>query len=106
MDMQKWNDNLFEGLRLVNRNLNMEGVPAKAAEMLYDMECCLCSGDGLSRRSAFRASSLSVVDRVLGMIDMRDKMECSYVDGDILRIRMRTNLYGINNLYFSVKDNL
>ena len=102
MDMQSWNDHLFEGLRTVNRSLNAGALPPKAARLLLELECCLSSGDGLSEGSAFRAVSLLVVDRVLGVTDMRDKMECSHINGEMLRVQMGGNRFGIGSLYFSV----
>lgn len=103
MDMQSWNDHLFEGLRTVNHNLHAGALSSKAERLLQELECCLSSGDGLTEGSAFHAVSLLVVDRVLGVTDMRDKMECSHIKGELLRVQMGCNRFGIGSLYFSVR---
>ena len=103
IDMLNWNDQLFEGLKAVNRNLNAAPLPAKAEKLLRELECCLCSGDGLTEESAFKAVSLLVVDRMLGVTGMRDEMECSHIDGETLRVQMGRNRYGIESLYFTVR---
>ena len=61
-----WNDHLFDCLSRVNHSLHsFLPVNERAKALLSDMERCLCSGDGLSARSAFRAADPVVADRIL-----------------------------------------
>ena len=95
-----WNDNIFDGIKAVNRNLFKGGLPERAANLLYDMECCLCSGDGLTEGTAFRACDDKVVDRVLGLLGVRDAVRRTS-DGDgLIRVDLAENSFGIGSLYF------
>ena len=101
--MESWNGLIFDNIKIVNRNLNMCNLPEKASRMLYDMEACLCSGDGLTEGSAFRAENRTVADRVLGMTGMPARVGDAKVSGDIVRFRVEPNGYGISDLYFKVR---
>ena len=57
-----WNETIFAGIRRVNQCLYSSQHPEKAEAMLYMMEDCLCSGDGLSPKTTFRAKNEKVVD--------------------------------------------
>lgn len=63
--------------------------------MLFLMEDCLCSGDGLSPETAFRAKDERVVERVLGVLGVKkvgkDRDEAGmvvvHVDRDAMRVK-------------------
>ena len=49
MKKESWNKHVMDGILTVNRNLHKGGLlPEKAQRLLYGLEDCLCSGDGLS----------------------------------------------------------
>ena len=69
-----WNETVFAGIRNVNQCLHSGQLPEKAEAMLYMMEDCLCSGDGLSPETAFRAKDERVVEKVLGVLGVKGKI--------------------------------
>ena len=58
MKKESWDKHVMDGLLAVNKNLHKGGLlPEKAQRMLYGLEDCLCSGDGLSPQTAFRGAN-------------------------------------------------
>ena len=98
-----WNDNIFNCIRLVNRNLHgFFPLPEKAYALLYDMQSCLCSGNGLSERTAFRASSTMVIEKTLSLLGMGSSVRDLNQTGDIAVISVSENPYKIGKIYFKV----
>ena len=100
-----WNDNIFNCLRQVNRNLNgIYPQPEKVSALLYGMESCLCSGDGLSKETAFKASNAVVIDRTVSLLGMGKSMRCIDQEGSISVVSFADNPYGIGKLYFRISQ--
>ena len=96
-----WNDTLFDGLRKVNRNLNNGfALTPRAEQMLTRMESCLCSGDGLTRETAFRAADEAVMDRTLDILGVRDAVLGIRRDGGVAVVSLRRNPWGVGRLFF------
>ena len=54
MKNEAWDKHVMDSIMAVN--LHKVGIlPEKAQQMLYGPEDCLCSGDGLSTQTSFRA---------------------------------------------------
>lgn len=95
-----WDDNIFDGIKAVNRHLFKDDLTERAASLLYSMECCLCSGDGLSEGTAFRTGDERVVDRVLGLLGVRDAVRRTSSADGLLTVDLAENSFGIDSLYF------
>lgn len=109
MQTELWNKNIFNGIKAVNRNRfhNQGGLPAKASALLYQMECCLCSGDGLSPETAFCAESRTAMERVLGLLGVRMKNPVGFDDENsegVASFPVYDNLFGVRTVYFSIAD--
>ena len=47
----------FDNICIVNRCLYKGAPPSHARELLFSIQCGLCSGDGLSEKSPFKTES-------------------------------------------------
>ena len=103
MQNDPWNENIFNGLKTVNRNLykNRALLTEKATQLLYGMESCLCSGDGLTAETAFRAANERVAERVLGVLGVHE--ETSPMDSamGLTVIPLAGNPFGVKRVYFA-----
>ena len=97
-----WNETIFAGIRKVNQCLYSGQLPEKAEAMLYMMEDCLCSGDGLSPETAFRAKDERVVEKVLGMLGVK-KVGGVRDDAGVTVVRVEGNVMGVNEIFFSFR---
>lgn len=103
MNQSPWDDNILDCIKAVNRNLHHGGaLPMKASEMLYDMECCLCSGDGLYPSSAFRVSSQTVMSKVISILGLNG--DTAHDVRGYERIDLERNIYSLERLWFKIKD--
>ena len=98
-----WDQHVMEGIKAVNRNLHKGGIlPEKAEHLLYGLESCLCSGDGLSPETAFRAEDGRVADRAVELLGI------SVSDWTVKRDRKAAvasvgeNPFGVRSLYFTI----
>ena len=99
-----WNDHLLDCLSRVNRSLHsFLPVNERANALLSDMERCLCSGDGLSARSAFRAADPVVADRILGMLGVRESVSGLRRGDGCTLYTLSENPYGVGNVYFTLR---
>ncbi|MBQ2486549.1 MAG: hypothetical protein II518_05775 [Candidatus Methanomethylophilus sp.] len=97
-----WNDTLFDGLRKVNHNLhNGFALTPRAELLLTRMESCLCSGDGLSPRTAFRAADGTVAERTLELLGVCGSVLGSRQEDGLTVVSLGRNPWGIGRLYFS-----
>ena len=98
-----WNDTLFDGLRKVNRNLN-NGFPLtpRAELMLTRIESTLCSGDGLSPETAFRAADERVAGRTVELLGMSAAAGTARREGAVAEIPVGENPYGVRSLFFTI----
>lgn len=94
-----WNDTIFAGIRKVNHCLHSGQLPEKAEAMLFLMEDCLCSGDGLSPETAFRAKDERVVEKVLGVLGVK-KVGGGRDDAGVAVVHVGENEMGISEIYF------
>ena len=103
MQNDPWNENIFNGLKTVNRNLykNRALLTEKATQLLYGMESCLCSGDGLTAETAFRAANERVAERVLGVLGVHE--ETGPIGGamGMTVIPLAGNPFGVKMVYFA-----
>lgn len=98
-----WNDNIFNCLHLVNSKLHgFCPLPEKASALLSGMESCLCSGDGLSDRTAFKAGCAVVVDRTLNLLGMGGSIRRIEQEDGTTIVSLSENPYGIGKLYFKI----
>lgn len=99
-----WTVNIYNGLMTVNKSLYQTGdtLPAKASELLYSMESCLCSGDGLSTETAFRAADSRVIERVLGVLGVVKADERRCTSDGVRGIPLARNPFGVRRVFFAV----
>ena len=72
-------------------------------EQLSRLEDCLCSGDGLTEESAFRAKGPDTVKRVLSLLGISASGAGRETCGNRCRIPLEENPFGLRALYFSVQ---
>ena len=104
MKKESWNKHVMDGILTVNRNLHKGGMlPEKAQQMLYGLEDCLCSGDGLSPQTAFRAQDERVAEKAMELLGM-DRQGQPERKGSISQVPVDENPYGVHALYFSIVE--
>ena len=102
MKNESWDKHVMDGLLAVNKNLHKGGLlPEKAQRMLYGLEDCLCSGDGLSPQTAFRAQDERVAEKAMELLGM-DRQGQPERKGTISQVPVDENPYGVQALYFSI----
>ena len=104
MQNDPWNENIFNGLKTVNRNLykNRALLTEKATQLLYGMESCLCSGDGLTAETAFRAANERVAERVLGVLGVHEEADPMDSAMGLTVIPLAGNPFGVKMVYFAL----
>ena len=104
MQNDPWNENIFNGLKTVNRNLykNRALLTEKATQLLYGMESCLCSGDGLSSETAFRAADGRVIERVLGVLGVVKADDRRCASAGVRGIPLAWNPFGVRRVFFAL----
>ena len=95
-----WNNAVMDGIISVNRALHHGNPPAKAGALLYGMQCCLCSGDGLSPRTAFRSGGPLVTEKTLKNLGLLESVERIGGRAPMRAVRLSKNPYGLRYLYF------
>lgn len=102
MKNEPWDKHVMDGILAVNRNLHKGGMlPEKAQRMLYGLEDCLCSGDGLSPQTAFRAQDERVAAKAMELLGM-DSHGQPERKGTISQVPVDENPYGVHALFFSI----
>ncbi len=87
----------------VNRNLHKGGLlPEKAMRMLYGLEECLCSGDGLSPQTAFRAQDERMATKAMELLGMDSHGRLERKDGNMAQVSVDENPFGVQVLFFSI----
>ena len=94
-----WTDKIFDGIKAVNRALQGQDLPDAACNLLYDIQSCLCSGDGLSTESPFRAATDHAFSRAIGMLGLNPYVARIDDDGHLRRVLLRENPSGVRELY-------
>lgn len=103
MKNDNWNKHVMDGIIAVNRNLHKGGfLPEKAQRLLYGLESCLCSGDGLSPETAFRARDERVAERAVELLGMGAFSHPTKRDSDMAEISVGENPYGVHSLFFTI----
>ena len=104
MYIDLWNENIFNGIKSVNRSLykNRELLTEKASALLYSMERCLSSGDGLTAETAFHAADEKVAERVLGLLGVQEDAGPTSIDKGLTVIPLTKNPFGIQRVYFTL----
>ena len=87
---------------MVNKNLQNPSLPEKARIDLFSMECCLCSGDGISDMTAFRADNETIMDKVLGILRLREFVQGIRKAGKSHVVSFINNPMGVRSLYFCI----
>ena len=103
VDMKKWNDIIFTEICKVNRNLYNGELPRKAHDRLSCLENCLCSGDGLTKESAFRAEDWSTVKKVLSLLGVSVSPSEQMTGLGMSKVSLNDNPFGIGYLYFCLQ---
>ena len=102
MKNERWNEHVMDGIVAVNRNLHKGGMlPEKAQRMLYGLEDCLCSGDGLSPQTAFRAQDERMAEKAMELLGMDGHGPVESNDGITAQVTVDDNPYGVRALFFS-----
>ena len=84
MDLEKWNKLIFDNICIVNRCLYKGVPPSHAGELLFSIQCGLCSGDSLSENSPFKAESQLVADRLLNLLNLKAFIKSTDLQGNML----------------------
>ena len=105
MDLEKWNKLIFDNICIVNRCLYKGAPPSHAGELLFSIQRGLCSGDGLSENSPFKAESQLVADRLLNLLNLKAFIKSTDLQGNMLSVQLGTNPYGIDTVYILVLSN-
>ena len=95
-----WNNAVMDGIISVNRALHHGNPPAKACDLLYGMQCCLCSGDGLTPRTAFRSGSPLVTEKTLKNLGLLESVQGIGGRAPMRAVRLSGNPYGLRYVYF------
>lgn len=104
MKKESWDKHVMDGIVAVNRNLHKGGMlPEKAQRILYGLEDCLCSGDGLSPQTAFRAQDERVAAKAMELLGV-DSHGLPERKGAISQVPVDENPYGVHTLFFSIVD--
>lgn len=102
MKNERWNEHVMDGIVAVNRNLHKGGMlPEKAQRMLYELEDCLCSGDGLSPQTAFRAQDERMAAKAMELLGMGSHGRLEKKDGVTAQVPVDDNPFGVHTLFFS-----
>ena len=104
MNLEKWNKLIFDNLCIVNRCLYKGAPPSHAGELLFSIQCGLCSGDGLSEKSPFKAESQLVADRLLNLLNLKAFIKSTDLQGGMLSVQLVTNPYGIDTVYILIQS--
>ena len=104
MDLEKWNKHIFDNICIVNRCLYKGAPPSHAGELLFSIQCGLCSGDGHSEKSPFKAESQLVADRLLNLLNLKAFIKTTDLQGGMLSVQLATNPYGINTIYILIQS--
>lgn len=100
-----WDKHVMDSIVAVNRNLHKGGLlPEKAQRMLYGLEGCLCSGNGLSPQTAFRAQDERMAAKAMELLGMDRRGPLKSNDGIIAQVPVDDNPYGVQALYFSLVE--
>lgn len=103
MKNEPWDKHVMDGILTVNRNLHKGGLlPEKAQRLLYGLEDCLCSGDGLSPQTAFRAQDERVAEKAMELLGMDKNGQLERKDGTTAQVSVDENPYGVQALFFSI----
>ena len=70
--------------------------------MLQMMEDCLCSGDGLSPQSAFKVKDERVVEKVLGVLGLKGKVERGRHEASVTAVPVDDNVMGVKEMFFTL----
>ena len=71
MKNELWDKHVMDDILAVNKNLHKGGLlPEKAQRMLYGLEDCLCSGDGLSTKTSFWVMDERVAEKAMELLGM------------------------------------
>ena len=98
-----WDKHVMDGLLAVNKDLHKGGLlTEKAQRMLYGLEDCLCSGDGLTPQTAFRAQDERVAAKAMELLGMDGREPLERMDGTTAQVAVNDNPYGVHALYFSI----
>jgi hypothetical protein len=104
MKNDNWNKHVMDGIMAVNRNLHKGGfLPEKARQLLYGLESCLCSGDGLSPETAFRARDERVAERAVELLGMNAFSYLSEQDSGTAEVPVGENPYEVHSLFFTIE---
>ena len=95
-----WNNAVMDGIISVNHALHHGNPPERAAGLLYDIQCCLCSGDGLTPWTAFRSAGPLVTEKTLKSLGVLENVERIGGRTPMRAVRLSRNPYGLNHLYF------
>ena len=100
--MTPWETLIFDKLCKVNHNLEVSGLPEKAREALYGLESSLCSGDGLTPGSAFKARDEYGIDRMVSLLGLNREPDNESSCVGMQVIPVGKNIFGVDKLFFQV----
>ena len=98
--MTLWEKELFDKLCKVNHNIEIAGLPEKAREALLSLETSLCSGDGLTPGSAFRAKDEEGINRMVLLFGLNREHDEDSSCAGLQVVSVGENRFGVDKLYF------
>ena len=98
--MTPWETLIFDKICKVNHNLEVSGLPEKAREALYGLESSLCSGDGLTPGSAFKAKDEDGINRMVSLLGLNRDLDEKPSYAGVQVVSVGENMFGIDKLYF------
>ena len=95
-----WDALIFKALTKVNACLHSAEMPEAASRRLEDMQACICSGDGRTRETAFRASSAWVREKVLSLLDAEGSVSKEESQENYTRVILNGDYAPIGAVWF------
>ena len=83
-----WDACVFRALARVNGCLHRADMPQAASRLLEDIQACICSGDGRTMESAFKAPSRRVMEKVLSLLDVEGSVAEEEPQGNYTRVTL------------------
>ena len=99
-----WDACVFDALARVNGCLHRTGMPEAASRLLENLQDCICSGDGRTPETAFKAASPMVMDRVLFLLVGDGAVSGEESVGDRIRVILGGDGFPVRDIWFKTTE--
>lgn len=99
-----WDASIFDALARVNGCLHRTGMPEAASRLLEEMQECICSGDGRTPVTAFKAASPKVMDRVLSLLVGEGTVSGEEFVGGSIRVILGGDGFPVRDIWFKTTE--